>query len=156
MLVVVVIRIPGDQFPAPTAIIWLDMAELVNGGFTTLMFPLIISAIGIVVCMLSSFLATDIKPVGSAKDVETVLKTQLLVTALLMTVVMYPVTQTVLPDHFQVTRVAAHPDGDLISVLAEASNWTLGDRPSVDVVVDGTPLRAFFCVCCWVRRSYKL
>ena len=24
--------IPGELFPAPTAIIWLDMAELVNGG----------------------------------------------------------------------------------------------------------------------------
>lgn len=25
-------QVPGPQFPAPTASIWLDMAELVNGG----------------------------------------------------------------------------------------------------------------------------
>lgn len=24
--------IPGPEFPAPTAMIWLDMAEVVNGG----------------------------------------------------------------------------------------------------------------------------
>ena len=26
------VQVPGPQFPAPTAMIWLDMAALVNGG----------------------------------------------------------------------------------------------------------------------------
>lgn len=63
-----------------------------------LMYPLLISATGIVVCMLVSFVATNIGTVKKEADIETVLKWQLLLTSVLMTVVLYPVTLTFLPQ----------------------------------------------------------
>ena len=62
------------------------------------MYPLLISATGIVVCMLVSFVATNIGTVKKEADIETVLKWQLLLTSVLMTVVLYPVTLTFLPQ----------------------------------------------------------
>merc|ERR1711998_245258 len=61
---------------------------LAEAGWDALMFPVTISATGIIVCMLCSFVATDIKPVKSQPEIETVLKVQMTLTA----VVMLPVT----------------------------------------------------------------
>ena len=46
--------------------------ELVTAGWTTIMFPLCISACGILVCAACSFIATDLKPVKMESDVEKV------------------------------------------------------------------------------------
>lgn len=69
-----------------------------------LMFPLLISATGIFVCAISSFVATNIFPVLSNKHVERVLKTQILVTTVLLSIALYPVALFSLPNEFEISR----------------------------------------------------
>jgi len=64
------------------------------------MFPLAISACGIIVCMLTSFIATHVQTVAEHQDVECVLKVQLFTSALLMSVATLPVSMAFLPDRF--------------------------------------------------------
>jgi len=68
-----------------------------DAGWTALMFPLFISAVGIVVCMFVSFVATDIQPVRCEADIEKALKIQLLLTSMAMTAAMFPVCTWALP-----------------------------------------------------------
>lgn len=74
--------------------------DLVHMGWTTLMVPLAISACGIVVCAVASFLATDIYPVKAEEDIESVLKVQLFSTALLMSIATLPICKFWLPATF--------------------------------------------------------
>lgn len=103
-------------------------ASLVAGGWASMMFPLMVSAVGIFVCLVTSFIATHIKPVRKEEDVEVVLKTQLLVTAVLMTLLLYPVAMLSLPASFEVLR-------------NRASEGVVGE------IVKGSPLGA--CACVW-------
>jgi inorganic pyrophosphatase len=68
-----------------------------NAGWSALVFPLFISAVGIVVCMFVSFVATDIQPVRCEADIEKALKIQLLLTSMAMTAALFPVTTWALP-----------------------------------------------------------
>jgi inorganic pyrophosphatase len=81
-------------------VISASSAEIVSGGYAALMFPLSISAAGIVMCMLTSFLATHVMEVAKHQDVEKVLKVQLFVSAVLMTGACYPLAHALLPDKF--------------------------------------------------------
>merc|ERR1711881_106421 len=81
-------------------VISASSAELVSGGYTSLMFPMAVSAAGIVMCMLTSFLATHAMEVSKHQDVEKVLKVQLFVSAVLMTGAVYPIAHAFLPDKF--------------------------------------------------------
>jgi len=74
--------------------------ELVSVGVGAFMFPLLISAAGIVVCMLTSFIATHVQKVESAQGIECVLKVQLFVSALLMTLATLPLALCFLPEKF--------------------------------------------------------
>jgi inorganic pyrophosphatase len=69
------------------------------------MFPLIISAVSIFVCMACSFIATHISPVQKESDVETVLKVQLAVTCIAMLAVMIPICMSFLPAEFVIQGV---------------------------------------------------
>jgi inorganic pyrophosphatase len=96
--------------------------------WANLMFPLAISGLGILVCLVSSFIATNISPVRKEADVETVLKVQLLVTTILITALLYPLASWSLDSTFYVEVTKATAD-------------------SIDSYVKGTPLIA--CVCVW-------
>mmetsp|Transcript_53765 Transcript_53765/g.79902 ORF Transcript_53765/g.79902 Transcript_53765/m.79902 type:complete len:882 (-) Transcript_53765:167-2812(-) len=89
--------------------------EIVSQGLPSIIFPLYISAVGIPVCMLTSFIATNIWTVKGTvhkklvhdkevevhdSNVETVLKVQLLAATIIMTAVLYPVCTTFLPKEF--------------------------------------------------------
>lgn len=95
---------------------------LVDAGWRALMFPLMISSLGIFVCLVTSFLATHVSPVRKETDIEWVLKVQIGVTTILMTVFLYPVAVWALPSSFQLENV-------------------LGGE------IEGTPLKT--CVCVW-------
>jgi Na+/H+-translocating membrane pyrophosphatase len=122
-------------------------AQLVEtGGWGALMFPLHISSLGIVVCMLTSFLATDISPVKGPKDVEKVLKVQLAVTTALMTAAMYPVARYFLPAEFEIERGSGR---NLTVIRDPASSETydcLPDGLHEVVSITATPLHAFICI----------
>jgi H(+)-translocating pyrophosphatase len=89
-----------------------------------LMFPLMISAAGIVVCALCSFIATHISPVKKEADVEKVLKVQLLSTTLLITAVLYPLAHWAFGSSFIITKAG-----------------------SLGATIKGTPALVMLCVC---------
>jgi len=76
--------------------------ELVQAGLGALLFPLIVSAIGIICCILTSFIATNVQPVRAEDDIEKVLKVQLGVSTLLMTLALFPVASYYLPGSFHI------------------------------------------------------
>ena len=60
-----------------------------------------VSAVGIFVCLLCSFIATDISPVKKEADVEKALKVQLISTTILMVPAVYFAAETFLPGEFE-------------------------------------------------------
>ncbi|TDH66987.1 hypothetical protein CCR75_001203 [Bremia lactucae] len=91
--------------------------EIISAGWPAVLFPLVITATGIFVSAIVSFLATHVSPVKKEKDVELVLKVQLFVSTLLMTVFIIPVALWLLPSTF-----------------------------SIGASFQVTPIRAFYCV----------
>ena len=79
--------------------------EITVTGWAALVYPLYISSIGAMVCLVIHFVATDVFPVKKEADVELVLKGQLIGTALMMTGVMYPVTVGFLPYEMSIQGV---------------------------------------------------
>lgn len=75
-----------------------------SGGWDAMVFPVTVSAVGIFVCILCSFIATDLKPVKSEKDVESALKIQLISTTILMIPAVYFAAVTFLPPQFQLVK----------------------------------------------------
>lgn len=71
-----------------------------SGGWDAMVFPVSVSAVGIFVCLLCSFIATDIKTVKAEKDVESALKIQLISTTVLMIPAVYLAAETFLPSEF--------------------------------------------------------
>lgn len=70
-------------------------STITNG---VLMFPMLLSATGIIVCWLTSFVATHLKPVRNEDGVERSLKVQLIVSTVLMTVPLYSLCCIVFDD----------------------------------------------------------
>ena len=68
-----------------------------EAGWGTLCFPLLVAAIGIIVCLVTSFLATDIFPVRYERGIELALRTQLVVS----TLIMIPATYYIAKVHLQ-------------------------------------------------------
>jgi len=80
------------------------------GGWSGIMFPVTISAAGILVCILCSFVATHISPVKKEADIEKVLKVQLGLTTALLTPVIYALAAVFLPSSFDLARVSSAAD----------------------------------------------
>lgn len=99
-------------------LIGASCVSIENEGWAALVFPLFISGIGIVVCMVCSFVATDLQPVRCESDIEKALKIQLGLTSLVMTLVLYPIADWALPAEM--------------------------DMPGIDGMV--TPLECYLCV----------
>ena len=91
---------------------------LVAAGWSALMYPLTISGAGIIVCLVTNFFATDLFPVKKEADIEKVLKTQLLVSSVLMTPVIYKLSYSFLPPHFFVSGVCSSPWAAFLCVCA--------------------------------------
>jgi len=75
-------------------------------GWSALLFPVCISASGIIICLFASFVATNINPVRSKVQVEEALKVQLIITSLAMVVVAVFLSFYVLPAEFTLKGVA--------------------------------------------------
>eukprot|EP00934_Nitzschia_sp_Nitz4_P007767 Nitzschia sp. Nitz4//scaffold43_size134323//53283//55805//NITZ4_003297-RA/size134323-processed-gene-0.10-mRNA-1//1//CDS//3329551942//7757//frame0 len=73
----------------------------VSSGWDAMVFPVAVSAVGIFVCLVCSFIATHIKTVKSEPDVENALKVQLISTTLLMIPAVYIAATTFLPASFE-------------------------------------------------------
>jgi len=84
-----------------------------SGGWDALVFPIIVSAVGIVVCLVCSFIATHIKPVKKEEDVETALKVQLISTTILMIPAVLLAADGFLPAEF---TIAATVGDDVLTL----------------------------------------
>jgi len=71
-----------------------------NSSYVHMMFPLVLSASGILVCFITSFFATHFMVVKEKKDIEPSLKRQLIISTLLMTPMLYLVSIVYLPETF--------------------------------------------------------
>ena len=73
-------------------------SQLIQGA--NFYFPLIISAAGIIVCIITSFFATNIMKVTNGDKIEKTLQWQLIISSLLLTPTIIIVTLLVLPRTF--------------------------------------------------------
>jgi H(+)-translocating pyrophosphatase len=80
--------------------------DLRTAGWGAVCFPLAISAIGVVVCLGSSFVATHIYPVITESRIELALRLQLIVTTVLMCPATVWVANKYLPNNFRIDGVA--------------------------------------------------
>lgn len=78
-------------------VIGAQSADIVAAGWDALIFPLYISSVGIIVCIAVSFVATDIQPVRNEASIERVLKMQLTLSTIAMTICMYPICLSYMP-----------------------------------------------------------
>jgi inorganic pyrophosphatase len=89
-----------------------------TGGWDAMMFPLIVSAVGVFVCLVCSFLATDIFPVRRESGVEMALKLQLISTTGLMLPAVYFTATYLLPSHFDIKATIGNSMVTLTPLLA--------------------------------------
>jgi len=98
----------------------------VEGGWSALLYPLVISSVGIFVCLAVSFLATHIMPVRKEANVETALKLQLIASTVLMLPAVYFASVSYLPETFEIRAavgnemIQLHPWSAFVCVGAGA------------------------------------
>ncbi|KAJ8560665.1 hypothetical protein K7X08_022525 [Anisodus acutangulus] len=74
----------------------------INHDFTAMCYPLLISSMGILVCLITTLFATDFFEIKAVKEIEPALKNQLIISTALMTVGIAIVTWTCLPSSFTI------------------------------------------------------
>uniref|UniRef100_A0A7S4J1U6 H(+)-exporting diphosphatase n=1 Tax=Odontella aurita TaxID=265563 RepID=A0A7S4J1U6_9STRA len=104
----------GSLAEATCAALVLGSSIGVTSGWDAMMFPLVVSAVGISVCLVCSFLATNLLPVRTERDVERALKLQLVATTVLMIPAVYLAAIAFLPSEFFLeATVGIHTYDDL-------------------------------------------
>lgn len=89
-----------------------------------LSFPLLISAAGILVCIVTTFIATDLQPAKQVSEVEHTLKMQLIISTTLMTPVAYALAASSLPASFTLAVPSSTP-GQTFDIK-EVKWWWVG------------------------------
>eukprot|EP00210_Caulerpa_lentillifera_P009571 g9128.t1 len=79
-----------------------SFADGEDQDWLAMLFPLMISAFGIFVCIITTLVATDFFPAKSINQIESTLKIQLILSTALMTPVAYFVAVMALPDKFTI------------------------------------------------------
>lgn len=90
----------------------------VTGGWDAMVFPVVVSAVGIFVCLVCSFIATHIKTVQKESDVEQALKIQLIATTIVMIPSIYYTAQYFLPASFTIAKTVGKDSLELRPALA--------------------------------------
>lgn len=86
----------------------------INHEFTAMLYPLLVSSVGILVCLLTTLFATDFFEVKSVQEIEPALKKQLIISTILMTVGIAIVSFVALPSSFTIFN---------FGVQKEVKNW---------------------------------
>ncbi|KAB2028874.1 hypothetical protein ES319_D05G125800v1 [Gossypium barbadense] len=74
----------------------------INHEFTAMLYPLLISSVGILVCLITTLFATDFFEIKAVKEIEPALKKQLIISTVLMTVGIAIVTWVGVPSSFTI------------------------------------------------------
>lgn len=91
-----------------------------------MMFPLMISATGILTCVLVTLIATDLKPAKQISEIESTLKMQLIISTVLMTPVTLAVALTSLPPTFVLSVPSRDPSKEFASKVRGGSGGLEG------------------------------
>jgi len=111
-----------------------------------ILFPIVISAVGILVCIVTFFVATHVWPVTQEKGsngVETVLKIQLLVSTALMTIITPFVAKEFLPETFYVGECGVT---NFHKMSEKAFGIQNASMDSNAFCYEGTPMKAFAAI----------
>ncbi|KAI7980946.1 hypothetical protein LOK49_Contig90G00011 [Camellia lanceoleosa] len=79
----------------------------INHEFTAMCYPLLISSMGILVCLITTLFATDFFEIKAVKEIEPALKKQLIISTALMTVGIAIVTWVAVPSSFTIYNFGA-------------------------------------------------
>lgn len=74
----------------------------INHDLTAMCFPLLISSMGIIVCLITTLFATDFFEIKEEKEIEPALKKQLIISTVLMTIGIAIITWIALPSSFTI------------------------------------------------------
>merc|ERR1719343_1773301 len=85
----------------------------ISGGWDALVFPIVVSGVGVAVCLLCSFIATHIWTVKKESDVERALKVQLISTTIVMIPAVYYAAMHYLPASFRLKETVGDAILDL-------------------------------------------
>ncbi|KMZ70960.1 Inorganic diphosphatase [Zostera marina] len=88
----------------------------INHELTAMCYPLLISSMGIIVCLLTTLFATDIFEIKLIKEIEPALKNQLIISTVLMTFGIAIVSWIALPPSFTIFSFGVQKD---------VTNWQL-------------------------------
>jgi Na+/H+-translocating membrane pyrophosphatase len=80
--------------------------DIRNAGWGAVCFPIAVSAVGVLVCLVTSFIATHIHPVKTENKIELALRLQIIVSTILMVPSVYYVATAMLPETFVIRGVA--------------------------------------------------
>jgi len=108
----------GSFAESTCAALVIGSAIGLSDGWDAMMFPVIVSAVGIFVCLVCSFLSTHIFPVKSEAGVENALKLQLISTTVLMLPAIYYAAHAYLPATFQLPATIGSSVYELNPTLA--------------------------------------
>lgn len=82
----------------------------INHEFTAMLYPLLVSSVGILVCLLTTLFATDFFEVKAVKEIEPALKKQLIISTALMTLGVGLVSWIALPSSFTIFDFGSQKD----------------------------------------------
>lgn len=78
-----------------------------NHDFTAMCFPLLISSMGIIVCLITTLFATDVFEIKEVNQIEPALKRQLIISTCLMTLGILLVSYVALPTSFGIYNMGS-------------------------------------------------
>jgi len=123
----------GSFAEATCAALVLGSSIGLSGGWDAMVFPVTVSAVGVFVCLICSFIATDIAPVKSEADVEKALKVQLVSTTILMIPAVWLAAETFLPEEFSLRAtvgldvITLHPwQATVCVIMGAVGGLTIG------------------------------
>ncbi|KAG1327867.1 pyrophosphate-energized vacuolar membrane proton pump [Cocos nucifera] len=88
----------------------------INHDLTGMCYPLLISSVGIIVCLITTLFATDFFEIKAVKEIEPALKKQLIISTFLMTVGIAIISWIALPSTFTIFN---------FGVQKQVTNWQL-------------------------------
>ncbi|KAK6156542.1 hypothetical protein DH2020_010790 [Rehmannia glutinosa] len=103
----------------------------INHDFTAMLYPLLVSSIGILVCLLTTLFATDFFEVKTVKEIEPSLKKQLIISTILMTVGVAFISWIGLPSSFTIFNFGVQKDVKSCPVQDVADSCRTGAATNV-------------------------
>ena len=82
----------------------------INHDFTAMLYPLLVSSVGILVCLITTLFATDFFEIKAVKEIEPALKKQLVISTALMTIGVAIISWVALPSSFTIFDFGTQKD----------------------------------------------